>query len=241
MLVDSWAMGRSYLTRTAEPRLTSTGASKDPSPGIYLSSPPRNLSWSSTSKRPRRSASRSRPRCCCGRIRSSSDAAPKPAAVDSRGPADPIDSNDDFRRGHVAYREDGMVRGARHEEQDCPRGLVELTATARRPRAALAAVLVQAEAPELALVHRWLDNWHGVGLLTVGLHRIGYDLDLRQYGDGNWRASFSVTGLAHSILGGSAWEPTAWRAVQRAGWDAIQHAERNLGLPPSAGWGGRIF
>jgi hypothetical protein len=37
---------------------------------------------------------------------------------------------------------------------------------------------------ELALVHRWLDNWRGGGLLAVGLHRIGYDLDLRQYGDG---------------------------------------------------------
>jgi hypothetical protein len=25
-----------------------------------------------------------------------------------------------------------------------------------------------------------------------------------------------VTGMAHSIVGGSAWEPTPWRAVQRA-------------------------
>jgi hypothetical protein len=96
-------------------------------------------------------------------------------------------------------------------------GLVELIPALRRLRAALAAVLVQAEAPELALVHHWLDNWHGVGLLVVGLHRIGYDLDLRQYGDGHWRATFYVTGIAHSILGSSAWEPTVWRAVQRAG------------------------
>ena len=94
---------------------------------------------------------------------------------------------------------------------------MELTPAARRLRAALAAVLVQAEAPELALVHRWLDNWSGVGLLAVGLHHTGYDLDLRQYGDGRWRASFYVTGLAHSILGGSAWEPTPWRAVERGG------------------------
>ena len=86
----------------------------------------------------------------------------------------------------------------------------------------------KAEAPELALFHRWLDNWHGVGLLAVGLHRAGYDLELRQYGDGHWRATFYVTGIAHSILGGSAWEPTVWRAVQQAGWDALQHAERNL-------------
>jgi hypothetical protein len=92
----------------------------------------------------------------------------------------------------------------------------------------LAAVLVQAKAPELALIHGWLHNWHGVALLALGLHRIGYDLDLRQYGDGHWRATFYVTGIAHSILGGSAWEPTVWRAIQRAGWDALQHAERNL-------------
>jgi hypothetical protein len=54
-----------------------------------------------------------------------------------------------------------------------------VTPSVRRLGAALAAVLVQAEAPELALVHRWLDNWHGAGLLTVGLHCTGYDLDLR--------------------------------------------------------------
>jgi hypothetical protein len=37
------------------------------------------------------------------------------------------------------------------------------------------------------------------------VHRTGYDLDLRQYGDGHWRMTFYVTGFAHSILGGSAW------------------------------------
>lgn len=105
---------------------------------------------------------------------------------------------------------------------------MELDRARGRLRAALAAALVQADEPELALVHRWLDSRRGVGLLAVGLHRVFYDLDLRQYGDGHWRASFYVTGLAHSILGGSAWEPTAWRPIQRAGWDAMQHAERSL-------------
>jgi hypothetical protein len=47
------------------------------------------------------------------------------------------------------------------------------------------------------------------------------DLQLTQYGDGNWRATFYVTGAAHSIVGGSAWEETAWRAVQMAAWAAI--------------------
>ena len=95
-------------------------------------------------------------------------------------------------------------------------------------RAVLLAVLgfLQREphAPETQELHRWLDNWRDVGLLAVGLHRIGYDLNLRQYGDGHWRATFYVTGAAHSIVGGSAWEPTAWSAVQRAAWRAIGRA-----------------
>jgi len=31
----------------------------------------------------------------------------------------------------------------------------------------------------------------------------------------------SVTGAAHSIVGGSAWEATPWRATQRAVWAAV--------------------
>jgi hypothetical protein len=27
--------------------------------------------------------------------------------------------------------------------------------------------------------------------------------------------------IAHSIVGGSAWEPTPWRAVQRAAWEVL--------------------
>jgi hypothetical protein len=38
-----------------------------------------------------------------------------------------------------------------------------------------------------------------------------------QYGDGNWRATFYVTGAPHSIVSGSAWEPTPWRAVLTKG------------------------
>ncbi len=58
-------------------------------------------------------------------------------------------------------------------------------------------------------MHRWLDSWTGVGLIAVGLHRQGWDLRLTQYGDRNWRATFYVTGVAHSIVGGSACEATA--------------------------------
>ena len=83
-------------------------------------------------------------------------------------------------------------------------------------RAALGFLQLSPRAPGLLLLHQWLDSWTGLGLIAVGLHRRGWDLQLTQYGDGNWRATFYVTGAAHSIVGGSAWEPMPWRAVQRA-------------------------
>ena len=91
-------------------------------------------------------------------------------------------------------------------------------------RAVLAFLRLPPRAPELQLLHRWLDSWTGVGLIAVGLHRQGWDLQLTQHGDGNWRATFYVTGAAHSIVGGSAWEPTPWRAVRRAAWAAVKRA-----------------
>ena len=56
------------------------------------------------------------------------------------------------------------------------------------------------------------------------MFRQGWDLQLTEYGDGHWRATFYVTGQAHSIVGGSAWERTPWWAVQRAAWDVIRKA-----------------
>ena len=53
-------------------------------------------------------------------------------------------------------------------------------------RAALAAVLVPAQAPELALIRRWLDSWTGIGLIAVGMQRQGFDVQLTAYGDGHW-------------------------------------------------------
>src|SRR4029453_2529793 len=88
-------------------------------------------------------------------------------------------------------------------------GAMELSPAGRRLRAALAAVLVPEQAPELALMHQWLDNWRGVGQIAEGMHRAGCDLQLTEYGDAHWRATFYVTGQAHSIVGGAAWEPTA--------------------------------
>ena len=78
-----------------------------------------------------------------------------------------------------------------------------------------------AGAPELRVLHRWLDSWCGVGDVALGMYRVGWDLQLTEYGNGWWRATFWVTGDTHSVLGGSAYEGTAWGAVQRAAWEAV--------------------
>jgi hypothetical protein len=70
--------------------------------------------------------------------------------------------------------------------------------------------------PELRLVRAWLDNWSGVGLIVVGMAWQGYDLQLTVYAARDWRATFYPAGIAHSVVSGTAWEPTPWRAVQRA-------------------------
>src|SRR5213596_1705617 len=72
----------------------------------------------------------------------------------------------------------------------------------------------------------WLDSWSGIGHLAVGMHRQGFDLQLTQYDDRGWRATFYTTGMEHSPTSatGSAWEPAPWRAVQGAARDALRRA-----------------
>ena len=69
----------------------------------------------------------------------------------------------------------------------------------------------------------YLDSWDGIGRVAVGMHRRGYDLQLTQYDERGWRATFYTTGMEHSPMSaiGTGWEPTPWRAVQRAAWDAL--------------------
>ena len=92
--------------------------------------------------------------------------------------------------------------------------------------AALGFLQVKPTEPELQMLHRVFDNWRGIGDLAVGLHRVGYDVALIQQADEGWSATFYITGRMHSIVGGWANDPKPWRAVQRAGWDAVNHAAR---------------
>ena len=108
-------------------------------------------------------------------------------------------------------------------------------AAGRRPAltAALGFALLPPSAPELRLVHGWLDTWRGIGDVVVGMARQDYDLQLTRYDGRGWRATFYTSGMEHSATGaiGSAWEPTPWRAVQRAGWEALVTGEEP---PPAA-------
>jgi hypothetical protein len=78
----------------------------------------------------------------------------------------------------------------------------------------------------LHALRTWLDSWSGIGHVAVGMARQGYDLQLTRYDEQGWRATFYVSGMAHSPTSatGTAWERTPWRAVQGAAWDALWQA-----------------
>jgi hypothetical protein len=58
---------------------------------------------------------------------------------------------------------------------------IPLDARGRRLRAALAAVLVTDNPPELRLVRHWLDSWSGLGLIIAGMTHQGWDVQLTAY------------------------------------------------------------
>jgi hypothetical protein len=66
----------------------------------------------------------------------------------------------------------------------------------------------------------WLNSWSGLGAILVGMTAQGFNVELKEFPSG-WRANFYPVGLAHSVVIGSAWEPTPWRAVQGAAWEAL--------------------
>ena len=64
----------------------------------------------------------------------------------------------------------------------------------------------------------WLDSWRSIGAVEQGMERQGFDLQLTRHDDRGWRATFSTTGMEHSLTSatGTGWERTPWQATQRA-------------------------
>src|ERR1700757_5199161 len=78
----------------------------------------------------------------------------------------------------------------------------------------------------------WLDSWSGIGHVAVGMARQGYDLQLTQYDERGWRATFYTTGMEHSPTSatGAGWERTPWRANAAGGVGRTQEGRpRGLG------------
>jgi hypothetical protein len=92
-------------------------------------------------------------------------------------------------------------------------------------RAALGFLQLAPRAPELRLLHRWLDTWTGVGLIAVGVERQGLLLSLSHIAEGEWRAQFMGNPLVAPKGFGVA--ATPWHAVQQAAWAAVQRVSED--------------
>jgi len=91
-------------------------------------------------------------------------------------------------------------------------------------RAALAFLRLPPTAPELQLLHKTFDNWHGLGMVTVGVERLGYRLSLSHIADGEWRACFTGENQKLAAVGyGVAASP--WGAVQMAAAAAVRRSD----------------
>jgi hypothetical protein len=63
-----------------------------------------------------------------------------------------------------------------------------------------------------------------------GVHRQGYDLQLTQYDDRGWRATFYATGMEHTptCATGTAWERAPWHAHPARGVRSVEEGQREL-------------
>jgi hypothetical protein len=92
----------------------------------------------------------------------------------------------------------------------------------------LLCLLMPATEPELLMLHRAFDSWSGLGQITAGMTRQGWDVELKQHstlGGGGlgelWLARY-VSGMAGAIEGGAASGKTPCEAVQKAAWSAVR-------------------
>ena len=98
-------------------------------------------------------------------------------------------------------------------------------------RAALGFLQLPSRAPELRLLHRWLDTWSGVGLIAVGLLRQGWDLQLIQEAA---IPDFRFHDLRHTFASRLAMTPGVdLYTIQKAGgWKTPIMVQRYVHLSP---------
>jgi len=67
----------------------------------------------------------------------------------------------------------------------------------------------------------------GIAHVAVDMHRQGFDLQLTQYDERGWRATFYTTGMEHrpTSATGTGWERTPWHATHRAAWEALKKVD----------------
>jgi len=63
----------------------------------------------------------------------------------------------------------------------------------------------------------WLDSWSGIGHVAVGMHRQGFDLQLTQYDERGWRATFYTTGWSTRLRAQPAPAGSRRRGTRRSG------------------------
>ena len=97
--------------------------------------------------------------------------------------------------------------------------------------AALAALRVKTRELELEAVHRWLDNWTGLGLIATGMEHQGYRLHLTNIEPGTWRATFS----SHPMLSAEGFGAAPGSRVGRDQGCRLSPC----GLTFISGWSGR--
>jgi hypothetical protein len=88
--------------------------------------------------------------------------------------------------------------------------------------------------PEVVrLLRGWFSGWAGIGRIVVGMTRQGFDLQLTQYDQEGWRATFYPERWAHSVTRavGSAYERTPWGAVIAAAGLRLGKAETRESRP----------
>ncbi len=83
----------------------------------------------------------------------------------------------------------------------------------------------------LGALRSWLDSWAGIGAVAAGMAHQGFDLPLARDDARGCRATFYASGMEQSVTSttGSAFEPSPWRATQRAALQASDTSSSPLG------------